>query len=239
MNKMESSAERSPQTGIDRVAERLLYGLMQFPQADFTSDAYAYEAIFADPNPISLIETYLETPLSDELAVRMLEKANRAHAAYLPKERVPDIKASSMQRIWDAGRYKLQEALLYLLDEPYELDPRPFDEDPDFEEQRIRITNALKHKRLPLPELRAVSKMVLETLKQEPYKEALAQYRDRFRGEHWEYDEFDQPRELQWAVKQIWKPVMKEVRERVASATLDATALERCLEIYEGLEGGD
>ena len=238
MKHLEGGGEQPPLTGMDLVLQQELYGMLRFPQADYMADTLVLNALLSQDDYVNLVGQYLTEELSDERAEHMLERARRAHDAYIPKEdreyMVP-ITLDHMRFIHEAGKYKIEEVLLFLLNAASISERVYTSSDAD---AHTFITEGLTRPEFPLHELRAVLKAAVAELKSKDSQEALNAYRDRFRKEHWELEpggERDSARRA--ASRMVWEDILKRAREKfVVPAGADPALIDRCFEMLEGLE---
>lgn len=169
-----------PLTGMDRVLKENLYGNLRFPQVGFAIVAYTLHALVTDENPKQLIKDYLTTELSEEQLSAMLEKAERAHAAYLPEEKRPELTTQRMRELWEEEREYILSFFAGLLHIPTgynEITLAKLSE----EEILGAVLSQLEEKELPLETLKICAGKIIETLKEPSVVEALKEYRDLFR----------------------------------------------------------
>ncbi len=179
----ETGGERPPLTGIERIYKENLYANLRFPQSKVAIDVFTLHGLLADSNPTVLARQFFTEALSDELAEKMLEKARRAHAAFLVEDAIPTLDTQRIGRLWKSAQYKVERALLYVLDEeePHE---KETGEPVDYETQTEYLLEVLDRKKLPLPELRAATQAFVNAFKQPEITELLTKYRALMSSEY-------------------------------------------------------
>ncbi len=177
MNEHAPTAERPQLTGVDRVLKEVLYANVRFPQASCGIAGFTLNALFTDPDPQKIIREYLDTELSPEKIAMMIRMADRAHAAYLPKERIPVLEIADIQKLWKNEQKMVQVFLRFIL-EKGEVEPMG---ESARDEMKEHVLALLASEDLPVGTIKEVFEAFMMVFKTPEIQERLTEYRENYR----------------------------------------------------------
>lgn len=157
--------EAAPLTGLPLVKKENLYANLRFPQADLAILMFTLNAIMQDPEPERLLKEFLAHRVSDEEATQLLERANRAHTAFLDAKYVPELTTERMRNLWIVAQNRTILTVKNM---------RTFG--PKIDYGKFMLNGAL-----PLHTMRTVLKAGVDAFRSEEAAPLLHQYREAFR----------------------------------------------------------
>ncbi len=175
-----------------------------------TISGFTMNAILSDPDWKNLLKKYREQSITNDMAKRMRDVANGAHAKHLPPGAAPTLSLGRMKRLWKDEKKHIDRFLYHLAAARPEDGPKKVLS----VLETFRLNWAISRGKLDtaVPVIVAITDALKEVVSLPEIAVQLQEYRSIFKNSDWKESKENTIRE-----REVQDQIMRKVRAKVTS----------------------